>query len=276
MQTPLPSSLAVLAASLLFFAPDLRAQSHYYVDHFPTGGLGMPPADSCFWPGCECGSIYPTGPDYMYSVVSGRNYDPSYPDSCETEFYTNCPPMQIEHIYRVDCVYDSATGQLRTGCFTLEFTITQCQGLYGPKMVDKIRIKLRDQGNNCRNDTVNFADSVGSSLDTLAQFIADTANNSTIEINIPNIPPPYPCAKRPFSFEVCDLWKWGHGPAEWNCPTVFEFTLINTDGTECGTIPFVMYGHCVFPGPDPAIEEGKEGVFTPSVKRGQVFRYNLD
>lgn len=240
----------------------------------------MPPADSCYWPGCECGSIYPMGPDYMYSVVSGRNYDPSYPDSCETEYYHDCPPMQIEHIYRVNCEYDSATGQLRTGCFTLAFTVTQCQGFYGPKMVDKIRIKLRDQDKNCRNDTVNLQDSINGNLDTLYKFIHDPTdpfNSSTIVIDLPNdIPPPLPCVRTNFSFEICDLWAWGHGPAEWACPTVLEFSFINTDSTECGTIPFVMYGHCVFPGPDPAIEGEGDGIFMPMIDGKRVIRYNLD
>lgn len=145
-------------------------------------------------------------------------------------------------------------------------------------MVSQLRIKLRDQGANCRNDTVNLRDSVNGSLDTLHQFIDDPTdpfNTSTIVINIPDIPPPFPCISRRLSFEVCDLWKWGHGPAEWACPTVLEFSFINTDGTECGTIPFVLRGSCDFPGPDPIIKEN-EGVFMPSINGVQIIRYNFD
>ncbi len=270
MRQPALFFLAALAAILLCSASNASAQfSHYYVDHLPTT---LP--DSCYWAGCECGGIYPSGPDYVHSVISGRNYDPNYPDSCETEYYHDCPPMQPEHIFRVPCAYDSATGDLLTGCFTLAFTITQCQGFYGPKTVDSVRITLRDQNKHCRNDTTNFLDTIPTPDDTVAQFIDNplVPGSSTVTLNIqPNLTPPYPCIKRTLSFEVCDLWKRDHGPADQTCPTVFEFSFVNSDGTECGTIPFVMYGICIFPGPDPVIREGDQ--VYPLIENVQIIKY---
>lgn len=272
MRQPALFFLAAFAAILLCSASNASAQfSHYYVDHLPTT---LP--DSCYWAGCECGGIYPSGPDYVHSVISGRNYDPNYPDSCETEYYHDCPPMQPEHIFRVPCEYDSATGDLLTGCFTLAFKVTQCQGFYGPKTITGLQIKLRDQSKHCRNDTTNLIDTTGGLPDTVEQFILNPPDNSTITINLLSqpIPPPYPCIPRTFSFQVCDLWKRNAGPADQRCPTIFEFTFLNSDGTQCGTIPFVMYGGCIFPGPDPAIREG-DHVY-PIIEGVEIIKYGSD
>jgi len=200
-----------------------------------------------------------------------------------------CEIAQIDHIFKVPCgyewnQYEEANG-VKAGCFTIAFNLTQCQE---GKVVQKIDIKLRDQDASCRNDstyltrpkdtltlydtvivdkdtTITSRDSID--RDTTGVFSTGPNGNGstmTFDLRDPTIttggqlPPGPPCQSRSFEFEVCDLWKWGHGPAEFDCPTVFEIILYNSDGSTCGIIPFVIWGSCNFP-PDPRIEGGEGG-----------------
>lgn len=305
-----------------FALPSQGIAQHYYVDHLPYSGN----PDSCNWfrpdfypvDSCDCGSLYPNGPDYSYSrVKAGRNYDP-YWDTC-----TQCPPQnfppQVDHIFRVPCeetqdpAYNPPSGDydVETGCFTMAFNLTQCQE---GKTVTELQIKLRDPEAPCRGkgtfithpdttiivlydttitggDTlISGGDTVITPMDTtikardsldidrpyLAGFDPQNGGIMTVKLTgesgVPggDLPPGPPCQSRSFQFDICNLWSWGHGPAELECPTVFEVTLVNSDSSMCGVIPFVIWGSCMFPGGDPAAEGGggigtRQGLFIPDV-----------
>ena len=318
---PVPTFFAVVLFVVLLFPVSGSAQlPHSYIDHVP---YPQAPGDSCNWfrPGaiptdsCDCGSLYPKGPDYQYSRIGGRNYDPHY-DSCMIGTLGCEPPPQMDHIFKVPCEWteDPQYGgghqgpvDVQTGCFTLSFNLTQCQE---GKTVNQVEITLRDQDENCRNpythlgkpdttgsvtlyDTIYVGtDTIITSRDSLiidpnVLYTFDEGEGSTVTLNLAdpvNTPggplgPAPPCESRSFQFEVCDLWSWGHGPAEQDCPTVFEITLKNSDGTTCGVIPFPIVGNCQFPNPSPGTEEEgdmeRRGLFVPGVGEldVQLIRY---
>lgn len=310
----LPLTVFVAALLLTFFPVPGSGQVQYpdsYSDHTPFPfNPDSTVADSCHWirpkappwppyegiDSCDCGSIYPKGPDYKYSRMGGNNYDPDY-DSCLLVEPPCVTPPQVDHIFRVPCDYTQDPNysppqgdfDVEVGCFTLAFDLTQCQE---GKVVDGIEIKLRDQEGPCRNSetwltkpkdtvtvydtvivgndtTVTPRDSVG--RDTVGVFSTGTGGSTMIyefdtDTNVVKggpLPPRPPCKSRSFKFDICNLWKWGHGPAELECPTVFEIVLRNSDGTYCGIIPFVIWGSCVFPA-DPKAGGGGDGEQTRS------------
>lgn len=299
--------VTVMVASLysLFAAPCAVAQPDFYVDHLPdTVFVG----DSCHPRGCVCGTIEPTGPDYKHSRQSGRNYDP---------LYDNDPagaPKQADHVFDVPCSYrdnphydgDEDTVEPYVGCFMLGFTVRTCKD---GEAFSGLEIKLRDQAKPCQNDnvTLNTLDTVGvmTLYDTLiaGKDTLITSRDSVIVNRIqpkgvitydstlgPNHPAnsrifiPFddsltsiPCETATFMFEVCDLWKWGHFPAEYDCPIVFEVTLKNANPPkpDCGTIPFVIWGNCNGGGMKIQGEGGElvEGTYVPNVGEVRIIRY---
>lgn len=316
----LPVSTLLFMVLIVFLMPSrgYAQLPHGYVDHTP---YPQPPGDSCNWfvpnefgglpvDSCDCGSLYPKGPDYQYSRMGGRNYDPSY-DTCLIGDPYCKPPVQVDHVFKVPCEWttDPQYGEgyqgpvdVQTGCFTLSFNLTQCQE---GKTVQQVEITLRDQDKNCRNpqthlgkpdttgsvtlyDTVYVGtDTIITSRDSLiinpnVLYTFDEVTGSTVTLNLldpPTAPdgplgPAPPCESRSFQFEVCDLWSWGHGPAEQDCPTVLEIKLINSDGTECGIIPFPIVGSCQFPDPTPGTGGGgdmeRRDLFVPSVGELEV------
>lgn len=280
----------------------------FYVDHWPDTNLFI--GDDCHRVGCQCGSILPGGPDYKYSrAPCGRNYDPAHESDP-----AGAPPQQ-DHVFRVPCSYrddphwdgDDDTLAPYVGCFMLGFTVSTCKD---GQQFSALEIRLRDQGKACQNDKVflNQRDTVGvvtlydtvivgkdtlvTSRDSLI-YNRDTmyviTYDSTLGSNYPansviTIPLPVtdtltsvPCKPMEFMFEVCDLWKWGHFPAEYDCPIVFEVTLKNANppNPDCGTIPFVIWGDCN--GLDVKIEgeggEPVEGTYVPNIGEVRIIRY---
>ncbi len=300
--------VTVMVASLysLFAAPCAVAQPDFYVDHWPDTNLFM--GDDCHRAGCQCGSILPGGPDYKYSrAPCGRNYDPIY-----NADPASAPPQQ-DHIFRVPCSYrddphydgDEDSVEPYVGCFMLGFTVSTCKD---GQAFSGLEIKLRDQGKPCQNDNVflNQRDTVGivtlydtliAGKDTLITsrdsviYMRDTLYTITYDSTLgPNHPAnsrifiPFddsltsvPCKTATFMFEVCDLWKWGHFPAEYDCPIVFEITLKNANPPkpDCGTIPFVIWGDCNGGGMKIQGEGGElvEGTYVPNVGEVRIIRY---
>lgn len=299
---------AALMGASLFSISWAMAQPDFYVDHWPDTAKFL--GDDCHRMGCQCGSILPGGPDYTYSrAPCGRNYDPAF------DVDPAGGPAQQDHIFKVPCSYrddphwdgDDDTLAPYVGCFMLGFTVSTCKD--GQKF-SGIEIRLRDQGKVCQNDNVylNRRDTVGVvtvydtaivGTDTLIKSRDSVIFNrvplhvitydSTLGANHPansalTLPFPFddtltsvPCKTATFTFEVCDLWKWGHFPAEFDCPIVFEVTLKNANppNPDCGTIPFVIWGSCA--GPELKIQgeggELVEGTYVPNVGEVQLIRY---